>query len=176
MINRLNLLNHQQLEVQSLINHPHLPSASGVDDHGNMKFESATGLEDPVDTQFEQPTFEGATRLKDPVDTQFVEQPTFEGAMGLEDPVETQFVEQPTFEGATGLADPVDTQFEQPTFEGATGLEDLGNAPVEPSVEGAIIAQNTGTGSSGGESETGLPVWGPQMFMRHRFGAPDAYF
>ncbi|CAA3019148.1 Hypothetical predicted protein, partial [Olea europaea subsp. europaea] len=106
--------------------------ASGVDDHGNMQFEGAIGLEDPVDIQFKQPTFEGAT--------------------GLEDPVNTQF-EQPTFEGATRLEDSVDTQFEQPTSEGATRLEDLGNAPVEPSVEEAINAQNTSTGSSGGKSE-----------------------
>ncbi|CAA2996344.1 Hypothetical predicted protein [Olea europaea subsp. europaea] len=70
----------------------------------------------------------------------------------LEDPADTQF-EQPTFEGTTRLEDLVDTQFEQPTFEGATGMEDLGNVPVEPSVEEAINAQNTGTGSSGGELE-----------------------
>ncbi|CAA3014354.1 Hypothetical predicted protein [Olea europaea subsp. europaea] len=44
---------------------------SGVDDHGNTQLESAIGLEDLVDTQFEQPTFEGTTRLEDPVDTQF---------------------------------------------------------------------------------------------------------
>ncbi|CAA2954361.1 Hypothetical predicted protein [Olea europaea subsp. europaea] len=71
------------------------------------------------------------------------------------DPIDTQF-KQPTFEGAMGLEDPVDTQFEQPTSEGATGLDDLENAPVEPSVEEAINAQNIGTGSSGGESQTCL--------------------
>ncbi|CAA3016413.1 Hypothetical predicted protein [Olea europaea subsp. europaea] len=111
--------------------------ASRVDDHGNMQFEGATGLEYPIDTQFEQPTIEGA--------------------MGLEDPVDTQF-EQPTFEGAMGLEDPIDTKFEQPTSEGATGLQDLGNALVEPFVEEAINAQNTGTRSSDDESEvTTLP-------------------
>ncbi|CAA2978007.1 Hypothetical predicted protein [Olea europaea subsp. europaea] len=82
------------------------------------------------------------------------------------DPVDTQF-EQSTFEGATGLEDPVDTQFEQPTSEGATGLEDLGNTPVEPSVEEEINAQNTGTASSGGESET-QPTDAPQSQKRKR--------
>ncbi|CAA2986267.1 Hypothetical predicted protein [Olea europaea subsp. europaea] len=64
-------------------------------------------------------------------------------------------------QGATGLEDPVDTKFEQPTSEGATGLEDLGNAPVEPSIEEAINAQNTGAGPSDGESKT-QPTDAPQ--------------
>ncbi|CAA3002145.1 Hypothetical predicted protein [Olea europaea subsp. europaea] len=66
----------------------------------------------------------------DPVDTQF-EQPTFEGAMGLEDPVDTQF-EQPMSEGSTGLEDLRNTLV-KPSVEEAINAQntDIGSSGGE---------------------------------------------
>ncbi|CAA3012838.1 Hypothetical predicted protein [Olea europaea subsp. europaea] len=59
------------------------------------------------------------------------------------------------------------------TVDQSSAFEDPGNAPILPSVEKAINAQNTGTRSSGGESEVEEEVIGLEHFSDAKYERED---